>query len=344
MASAREIAEKSGVSVTTVSRVLNRHPDVSLATRERVMKAVDRAGYRGPNGRRIGVSVGLVITGDARMWEYDWQLLEGIRVGLNDCKLDLQIINLQRDKRERETYTQFFMRRGLRGVILRTFTQYRGICEAIIAEGFPSIVVAERFEGTDINYICCDSTDESRLAIEHLIQLGHRRVALAIHRRADRDHMDRRSGYETALKSNDIALDHALIAQVVPNLEGGVNAFNQMMSLREPPTAIYFTDPLASIGAMCRAQEVGLKVPEQLSIIGFDDGDIRHRIYPLLTAVCQDTHELGAEAAIYLEKIISGTTQTPVQRTLRASLEINSTTAAPPQGVVRIQPDGTFMN
>jgi len=205
-------------------------------------------------------------------------------------------------------------------------------------------VVAERFDGTDINYICCDSSDESRLAIDHLIHLGHRRIALAIHRRADRDHLDRRLGYESALLASDIPVDEHLIVPIVPNLEGGANAFNQLMSLREPPTAIYFTDPLSSIGAMCRAQEVGLKVPDQLSIIGFDDGDIRQRIHPILTAVCQDTRELGIEAAISIQKIISGTAQTPVQKMLRASLEINRTTAVPPSSIIRIQPDGTFMN
>ncbi|MEZ6191822.1 MAG: LacI family DNA-binding transcriptional regulator [Phycisphaerales bacterium] len=201
MASVREIAKKAGVSVTTVSRALNSHPDVNPKTRDLVMKAANMAGYgtsRRTQSSQGVASVALVQIDEASLlWEYDQKLLHGIQLGLHDSKYHLSLISLQQQMLAGESYSQFFMRHGFHGVILRAGTKSRKICEAIAAEGFPSVVVAERFEMPEVNYICCDSRSESERAIDHLVHLGHRRIALVVHRRADSDHSDRREGMRT---------------------------------------------------------------------------------------------------------------------------------------------------
>ncbi len=344
MASVREIAKTAGVSVTTASRALNSHPDVSPKTRELVMKAANLAGYgstRKTQNEPIAESIGLVQVDEVSLlWEYDQQLLHGIQSGLHDSKYHLSLVSLQQQKVEGESYTQFFKRHGFRGVILRASTKSRQVCEAIAKEGFPSLVVAERFESEQVNYLCCDSGPESERAIDHLIYLGHRRIALVIHRRADSDHRDRQMGYERALKKNNIEIDPSLVIQIVPNLSGGVNAINQLMSLPDPPTALYLTDPAASIGAMCRAAEIGLKVPDDLSLIGFDDANSRKFIYPRMTAVCQSAEELGEEAARWLCRRISGLEKGTMHKSISAFLEINQTTGVPREHPLRILPNG----
>ena len=127
-------------------------------------------------------------------------LMDGILEGIKESRLDLQLIDLERSKRDDETYRQFFLRRGLRGVVLRTIKRHQAICDQILAEKFPSVVVADRFEDRDdVNYVCCDSGSEMGSAVHHLADLGHKRIALVLHRRADRDHIDRRDGFHGSL-------------------------------------------------------------------------------------------------------------------------------------------------
>ncbi|MCA9232316.1 MAG: LacI family DNA-binding transcriptional regulator [Planctomycetales bacterium] len=345
MATVREIAKKTGVSPATVSRALKSHPDVSDMTRSKVLRAAKVTGYIddvSSNGNSTATSIGYMLTGgDPRLCEYDWMLLEGITEGLRDSRMDLQVVDLQRCKREGETYRQFFHRRGLRGVILRTVTQNRSICRDILAEDFPSIVVAERFaDMEEANFVCCDSTAETARAFLHLMDLGHKRIAIVMHGRADRDHLDRYNGFREACAARNIEPDEDLVLRIVANFDGGRTALNRLMSLPEPPTAIVFTDPQPGIGAICRAHEVGLQIPRDLSIIGFDDGDTRRRIYPVLTAVCQDTRELGFEAAAWLSKRLNGETTDSFRQVIHARLEINQTTGVPPSTPVRLQPNG----
>ena len=128
MSSVRRIAKEMRVSVATVSRALNNHPEISPDTRERILKAANEIGYFGTVGKRVTTNIGLVYTSDARFYEYDAVLMAGIVRGVGEQRFDVTIINLERDKADGETYTQFFMRKGLRGVILRTLAQSRHIC------------------------------------------------------------------------------------------------------------------------------------------------------------------------------------------------------------------------
>ncbi len=345
MASVREIARKTGLSAATVSRALKSHPDVSESTRSRVHDEAKRSGYVPVMERKLGTSVGYAVPGDSQLWEYDWMLLGGVMEGLRQSGLDLKIVDLQRGKSHDESYDQFFARRGLRGVVVRSAFQQHAACEEILASNFPSVVVAERFENrSDVNYVFCDSGSETANAVNHLIELGHRRMAMVVHRRVDSDHQDRQRGFTEACEARDIPVDDRMVIRIDANVDGGKTALNRLMSLAMPPTAIVFADPLTATGALLRAQEVGLKIPEDLSIVGFDDGIQRFKVHPTLTAVCQDTHEIGLEAGIWLGRKISGLDVGPLQKVLHATLEINQTTGVPPGEAVRIQPNGNAIH
>ncbi len=344
MSSVRKIAKLANVSVATVSRALNNHPDVDPNTRDRVVAAANLSRYAPAVGKRITTVIGLVYPSEPVKADYgafDSALLTGILRGVNEQKFDVKLVNLQRDKSAEESYTQFFMRKGLRGIILRTFESTRGVCQAIAAEGFPAVVVADRFTDPKVNFICCDSSDDSRRAVEHLIQLGHRRIACAVHNVPDTDHKDRREGYAKALAEHRIPLDPSMVFEIVASFEGGIAAVNRIMGLPVPPTAIFFTDPLATVGAMRRCQELEIEIPGDLSIVGFDDSDIRHHSWPPFTAVCQDARMLGEEAALWLTRSVLGQADPHMRLVRPTMLEINRTTARPPRGRFRILPDGT---
>jgi DNA-binding LacI/PurR family transcriptional regulator len=343
MTSVRGIAAKVGVSVATVSRALNNHPNVDPATRERVLQAVNRAGYAPSVGKRVSTVIGLVYPEEPVRADYgafDASLLVGILRGVNELRYDVQIVSVQRDKRPDENFTQFFMRKGLRGVILRTFERFRGMCVQIGQESFPSVVVADRFDEPGVNFICCESREDSRRAVDHLFDLGHRRIALGMHNVPDTDHLDRKAGYEDAHRERGVQIDRRLEMEILATMQGGAGLVTRLMTLPEPPTAIFLTDPLATFGALRRCQELGIRVPQELSIIGFDDGDLRRHTFPAYTAVCQDAEMLGFESARWLTRVLSGQGE-PCLRSIRSTmLEINQTTGSPLQRPIRILPDG----
>lgn len=341
MSSVRSIAKKMQLSVATVSRALNNHPEIAPKTRERVLKAANQVGYVGAVGKRVTTNIGMVYTSDTRFCEYDALLMAGILRGVGEQRFDVTLVNLERDKTDGETYTQFFMRKGVRGVILRTLARSRYICQAIADEGFPSVVVAERFDSSNVNYVCYDSRADSRRAVEHLISVGHRRIAMAIHVIPDCDHAARHEGYCDALRAANIPIDEELVVSVVADMDGGKSAINRLMSLPVPPSAVYFADPLACIGAIAQTHSLGLRTPDDLSIVGFDDGDARFRTWPVYTAVCQDAAQLGFEASLWLTRRLTGVGEDRIQKEMSTFFEVHETTGLPTRQPVRVLQDGT---
>jgi len=341
----RRIAKQSGVSVATVSRVLNNLPHVDEKTRQKVLAAAGSARYVSMSQRTQAV-VGLVYPEDIVRADYggfDMALLSGMLEGVNEQRYDVKIVSIRRDKSPEETYSQFFARKGLRGVVLRTFEHTRQMVAAIASEDFPSVVVADRFDEPSINFVCTDSFDDSYRAVTHLFDLGHRRVALVTHTIADTDHNDRRRAYMRAHQDAGIEVVADLVVTQYASAENGANGITHLMGLREPPTAVFLTDPLATVGALRRCLELGIKVPKELSIIGFDDSDVRVHTFPVCSAVVQDARSLGLEAARWLSRVTGGAQDTPesLRMVRHTRFEINQTTAPPPQSVVRVLPDGT---
>lgn len=331
MSSVRSIAEEAGVSITTVSRALNNDVTVSRRTRELVLAVANRKGYVAKQGRRITTNIGFAYTlGQTLSTEFDSALLEGICRGVDECGFDVVILNLQRDKKSDETYTQFFMRKGVRGVVLRTTEETKRICEAIAEEGFPVVVVSERFDSKNINFIDCDSKTDSARAVEYLINLGHRRIAFAMNIVPDCDHMDRFDGYRKAHENHGLTVDEGLVFRHQASLAGGATVMKLAMSLSDRPTAIYLADPLLAIGAINKSHEMGVTIPDEMSIIGFDDADARHATYPTMTAVCQSTSEIGFEAALRLTLMLAKDDRGGFQKTVPSFFEVHQSTGPPP--------------
>ncbi|RMF80219.1 MAG: LacI family transcriptional regulator [Planctomycetota bacterium] len=329
--SVRKIAQRAGVSIATVSRVLNGDPTVRSETRESVLTAANESGYMPTVGRRITSNVGFAYLQHTTVsHRFDAALLEGVMRGLNEARFDLVILNVQRDRLPDETYTQFFMRKGVRGVVLRTTTSTREACRAIADEGFPHVVISEQFDEPNVCYIDGDSRDESMRAVEYLIALGHRRIAFAAHNLADRDHLDRLAGYKAALAAHKIPVDSKLIFRQPATLAGGATVVNMLMSMSNRPTAVYFADPMLAVGGIKEAIELGVHVPDDLSIVGFDDTDVRLTTHPTLTAVCQDASALGYEAARWLGRALRGLGPRELRKTTPTFLEINDSTGPAP--------------
>ena len=343
MPSVREIAAQAQVSPATVSRALNQTGPVSVGVRQRVLTAARELGYRGKAREQRTARIAVAyphLPVLAEFGGFDAALLSGIARGSAEERFDVSLIDIAATKRRGESYSQYFERHGVQGVAVRGHGDSRQICEDIAAEGFPSIVLADCFENPAVNYITYDSENDSRRAIEHLISLGHRRIGLCVHMVRDSDHDDRRRAYENTLAAHGIEIDPELIVEVIADAEGGTSAFNRLMGLPQPPTAIFFTDPLATVGGLRRALETGVCVPDELSIVGFDDGDLRKITHPMYTAVCQDAIRMGRLAAKWLSAKVRDQSTPAMRNHQSVYFEINRTTGLVPAEAVRLSPQG----
>ncbi len=330
MSSVRQIAREAGVSITTVSRALNNDRNVSEKTREIVLAIANKTGYISRVGRKSTTNIAITYTGREMIASaFDFAVLEGISEAVDEHHLDLMILKPQRDKSSEETYSQYFMRKGVRGVILRTSVESMHVCEQIVAEGFPAIVLSERFDNEAVSYIDCISGEETTRAVDYLFSLGHRRIAFGMNTIPDCDHFDRLEGYKASLKAHDVPIDQSLIFRNPANLIGGATILKMAMTMANPPTAMVLADPQLAIGAINKAHELGIQIPHDLSIVGFDDGDARFSVYPTMTAVCQDARALGREATRALNGLLGGDTGQRIRQSVSCFLEIHHSTAPP---------------
>src|SRR5208283_269650 len=264
---------------------------------------------------------------------FDAALLAGIYSGLEASGCDLLILDAQRSRRPDETFSQMFLRKGVQGALIRTTTSQQDLCRQLAGEGFPAVVVGSRIEERGLRCIYSDSREASTEAVEHLIGLGHRRIAVCIHVVDDSDHTDRVNGYREALKAHGIPFDPRLVLRVPAERAGGVQAIRRIATLTPQPTAVYLADPLTCVGALGEARRLGLRVPEDLSVVGVADAKIRHGLVPHLTAVCQNATVLGQEAVAMLEEVLAGAPGSRSHmKVLRCWLEVHESTARAPKG------------
>ncbi|MEZ6191817.1 MAG: LacI family DNA-binding transcriptional regulator [Phycisphaerales bacterium] len=293
----RNIAKQAGVSIASVSRVLNNHPSVSDRLRDRVLASAQQVQHAPEAGRREASNIAYLYTGVSSVGSpFDSAVVEGLYEAMACSDHYLMVLDLRRTRRNGESYAQMFQRLGVCGAVLRTTRDSRPICEAIIEQGFPAVVVGDRVSDTPGRSVYCESRTASRDAVEHLVSLGHRRIAISLNTVDDSDHRDRLAGYRLALEEQGIAFDEKLVIRAPGDRQGGYQLIRRVFSAPDRPTAIYITDPMTAVGAICEAQEMGLGIPGDISIVGFDDARLRHTVRPRMTAVCQDALGLGREA------------------------------------------------
>ncbi len=343
MSTVRQVAKAADVSIATVSRVINGSPLVSDAIREKVLDAVNRCGYVPTVSRRTTSFLALVYACPFSLGStYDMALVEGMGQAMKSLDFDLVILNPSRDRAIDESYTQYFLRKGVRGVILRSTVEGRGICKEIAAEKFPAIVVGDHFEHPSLGFAYADSYPTSKQATQHLLTLGHRRIAFASNQSDDGDHADRFRGYAEAMQENGMELGADLIFRIPAHRPDGAQLLRNLMSSAQPPTAVFITDPSIAVGLITEAQSMGMEIPGDLSVVGFDDRDVRNYVHPRMTAICQDATQLGHDAFSELARALeAGNGDRPQDRISNTWLEINNSTGRPTAQPVSILPNGT---
>lgn len=330
-----DIAATTGVATMTVSRVVNGTGYVSEQTREKVMAAVKDMSYR-RNGlarnlkRQRTDTVGLVL-GDLSN-PYSTELANAVRESLSFSGYNLFICISEHSAKEDITSFNSLADHNVDGIIVATRSNKEGDKRlAYIADSnVPVVVVGRDFRNDSVDSISADNLRGGFEATQHLIDLGHSRIAFIGALYENRNSLKRLRGYLDALEEHGIAVDERLItgrkesASDVPGYSTekiGYEGMKRLLSLPSPPSAVFARNDFTAVGAMTAIKEAGLSIPQDIAIVGFDDTPLAIHTMPPLTTVRQPMRLQGQLAAeMLLRRITGGEITERVERILDCEL------------------------
>jgi LacI family transcriptional regulator, galactose operon repressor len=330
----REVAEEAGVSIATVSRVVNGRGDVAPDTRARVAEVIQAIGYvanrsaRGLQAGRTGL-VGLVVPLIHPL--YFSAILAGALEALDERGLRA-VLSPTAHQHDLERVQVDRMLHGLTdGGLIILPEESSDELERLIDLGFDFVVIdpRTRLAGRVPSVSAAHSAGATQ-AMQHLLSLGHRRIAAITGHHGWIATEERRRGYLGALAGAGIVPDADLMVEADFEIAGGVEAARRVFDLADPPTAIFaFNDNLA-IGAIQAAQERGLRVPEDLSVVGFDDTEVTTIVTPSLTSIRQPLAEMGRTAVSLLARLLEHQRFETLHIELATRLVVRSSTGPAP--------------
>ncbi|GAD14375.1 transcriptional regulator [Geobacillus kaustophilus GBlys] len=303
------MAKRANVSTATVSRVLRNAGNVTEETRQRVLEAIEALNYQ-PNVlgrylRRMETETVLVVVPDITNPFFS-KVLRGIEAVALKHGYQVLLGDTQNDVRLEEQYLNLLPQRQVDGMIFLTARIRKELVEEM-ARQFPIVLACEYLEGADIPTVSIDNISSARKATEHLIRLGHCRIAHLSGPMNIILSRDRLRGYQQALAQHELEADAALVQEGDFTYESGYNLTLKLLALEKPPTAIFAANDEMAIGAIKAVRHRGGRVPDDVAVVGFDDIQMASIFEPSLTTIAQPMFEIGQKAMELLLALIEGT-------------------------------------
>ncbi|PZR52618.1 LacI family transcriptional regulator [Xylanimonas oleitrophica] len=328
-----EIARELGVSVPTVSKVLNGRADVAAATRERVEAALERHAYRRRRRpARPPVGAGLVDLVFHRLGStWAMEIIRGVEAAAAERRTSVILSQLGGEHRPPATWLEATLARPPLGVLLvasRLTDAQQGVLRS---RSIPVVVIDTDGEPpADVPTVGSDNWNGGLAATRHLLGLGHRRIAVVTGPADMLCSRARVDGFRSAHEEARVPHDPALVRGGNFYVEAGYHAGLDLLSRPDRPTAIFAGSDMQALGVLRAARELGLDVPRDLSVVGYDDLPLAEWTAPALTTVRQPLHDMGVMATRMLLDLVDGQAQ-PVRRVnLSTELVVRGSTAPPP--------------
>jgi DNA-binding LacI/PurR family transcriptional regulator len=337
-ASIHEVARRAGVSTATVSRAVRGLPNVSAATRGRVLQAAHELGYVATPSARV-LATGrthtvAVVAPFLTRW-YFGQVVESAGDILADRGYDVLLYNLSDPPGRSRFFERMPLHKRVDACLVMCLSLTSDETSRLRSLGIPVALVGVAHE--HFAHVRIDDVAGAERAVQHLVNLGHQRIALI-----GGDHtgpwpftppVDRRTGYRQVLEQAGLELDPALEVSGHFTFGGGVHAMAELLARRRPPTAVFAESDEMALGAIRTARRTGLRVPEDLSIVGFDDHEMAELMD--LTTVSQPVREQGVLAATLLLDAMERGDPFPPGTVLPTRLVVRGSSAPPPRRRVR---------
>ncbi|MDB4894554.1 MAG: transcriptional regulator, LacI family, partial [Firmicutes bacterium] len=330
----RDVARRAGVDVSTVSRVVRgeRNFSVRAETRERILQVAAELDYR-PNGIARSLKSSFTRTLGMLIPDITNPIFPAIYKGVEDTARQLGysviLVNTGTRSQEEDPNIALLREKRVDGFILATAFTADALIERLERDRYPAVLVNRRMPGMTERFVAPDDALGSRLAMAHLMALGHRRIAHISGPLYTETGLSRFTAYRRSLNENALPFVASWVQESDFNEEGGYRAMAQLLQAPELPTAVFCGNDLAAVGAMRMARERGLELPRDLSIVGFNDLPWTDRIQPSLTTIRIPLYEMGAMAARMLLQVIAGERPDPPFWLAPPELVIRASTAPP---------------
>ncbi|MBO8141473.1 MAG: LacI family DNA-binding transcriptional regulator [Firmicutes bacterium] len=304
-----DVAREAGVSLATVSRVLNNSPHVKESTRLRVQETIERLGYE-PNllasalmTKRTGMLALLVPDiSNPFFSEVAW----GVEDAAAKLGYNCVICNVGDDTRKQAAYTSVLRRKGIDGIIFATAAHDDRLVVNLGKRGYPITLMARDVPAAAVNRVLVDDRFGAALAARHLLELGHRRLAMISEPARIHSSRERSRGFTAAVRA--AGLEPVMVQADGSDIGAGYRASRELLAKAPRPTGIFCANDLLAIGVLQAAAEAGLKVPGDLSVVGFDGTTLAQVASPPLTTVVQPIRQMGQTAVqLLVDSLQNGT-------------------------------------
>ena len=318
MATIRDVAKLAGVSPTTVSHVINGTRFVREETRARVLEAMRRLNYQ-PNRLARSLrqkrthTLGLLIPNSAN--PFFAEVLRGIEDACFEMGYSVILCNADDDPEKELEYLSVLVEKQVDGIVLVSAGAADESLRLLTASRVPAVVVDREFASQGFDTVVTDNQGGGYAATRHLLSLGHRRIGCITGPSLLTPSAARVTGYRQALEEAGVPFDEELVVPGDFRSESGYEMTRKLLGLPEPPTAIFACNDMMALGAICAVHEAGLRVPDDVSVVGFDDITLASYSVPRLTTIAQPRHKMGFMAARMLIERISNR-DAPIKREL----------------------------
>lgn len=303
----KDIAKEASVSVTTVSRVLNNKPDVNYKTKEKVLQVIKKLNYN-PNGLARGLvlqktyTIGLIIPDICN--PYFPEIARGIQDQAKKMGYSVILYNTDNDKKSEIEAIQLLKSKQVDGIILSLSVSNNEELDQLEDHNFPVVQIDRKISGSNSPSVTIDNIISAYNATEYLLQLGHKRLAHITGNLGTKTGQDRLQGFQKAIQAYGVNWNPDYICEGNYSKDSGYQQMKRLLELPKRPTAIFAANDLMALGAYEAIFDAGLKIPEEITIIGHDDIDVASLIRPGLTTMSQPTYNLGQIAAkMLIQKI-----------------------------------------
>lgn len=329
-----DIAKQAGVSRSTVSRVVNNYPHISEAVRTRVLTVINETGYQ-PNAAARSLAshrsqtLGLVLPQTVSAFftdPYFPLLLKGISEACNQRDYALAFFLITSKQDEKKIYQKVSNRSLLDGVLVQS--GHHGdqhIIGNLLDASIPQVILGRPFRADNVSYVNVDNVKGAYTAVSHLIRLGHKRISTITGPLESTVGMDRKEGYCKALSERGFPVTNGLIVEGDFSEQSGY--YGMQALLRENPDAVFAASDVMAFGAMRAIQEAGRRIPDEISVVGFDDIPMSAVNDIKLTTVRQPVFETGVRAVEVLIDMIENSLDFPQHIILDTKLIVRLTCA-----------------
>jgi len=322
MATMRDVAKRAGVSLTTVSHVINETRFVSEDLQARVREAVKDLDYQ-PDRRarslRRGRSetIAVVISDVGNLFFSD--IMRGIEDRVLESGYDVMLCNTGEDPSVEERNVAMMAEHRVDGFVVAPTLEGERTLQPLVRQGTP-LVIVDRPVDLPVDQVYSDNERGGYVAARHLIELGHRRMGTIVEISGIRSFDDRLRGWRRALEEADLEEREGDVRQAGLEIEGAAMAAKALLATNDRVTAVFSSNNLMTLGLLRHLKSAGLRYPDDLSLVGFDDPPWAASFSPGITSVAQRPFEIGYQAADMLVKRIDGSTAAPRQVCLECEL------------------------